>query len=388
MALTFTKKQFLHMLIFSSGVGILMWQIKGTFLAFIDGRTTFAVSKETFDSMILPTIVFCPVLEWDNGMINIPTVLNLADKDWFFGQFLLLNHKLNLSLFTDGYNSKEIQLKLGENFDDNGNPIMKVEEFMHSAFGLCYAMTPDQNCKIGMNEYWTIAAKFAHSGNLPMANVIFTKPEDRYGFLLPDRGRQMNFEFSVEGGSYVNVDLEKTVWNYIQSKRNCHAYSKQDSYVKCMLRKQMDCLRLIGLRKGCQCRPENMFKTQLELYNFSSWNTCTSPTELGACFYVMIIDCYFNKLATLQDWCLNPCQKEVYVGQKWKKGGFGYLAKSFNNSMVINYKYNTMDTEIHDEVWIQDEFSFIGAVGGSFGLFIGFSYTGFGTMILNKIKEK
>ena len=89
MALTFTKKQFLHMLIFSSGVGILMWQIKGTFLAFIDGRTTFAISKENFHSMILPTIVFCPVLEWDNGMINIPTVLNLADKDWFFGQFFL-----------------------------------------------------------------------------------------------------------------------------------------------------------------------------------------------------------------------------------------------------------------------------------------------------------
>ena len=105
MALTFTKKQFLHMLIFSSGVGILMWQIKGTFLAFIDGRTTFAVSKETFDSMILPTIIFCPILEWDNGFFN-PTVLNIADKDWFFGQFFLLNHKLNLSLFTDGYNTK------------------------------------------------------------------------------------------------------------------------------------------------------------------------------------------------------------------------------------------------------------------------------------------
>ena len=32
------------------------------------------------------------------------------------------------------------------------------------------------------------------------------------------------------------------------------------------------------------------------------------------------------------------------------------------------------NTEVHDEVWIQDEFNFIGTVGESFGLFIGFSW--------------
>ena len=43
--------------------------------------------------------------------------------------------------------------------------------------------------------------------------------------------------------------------------------------------------------------------------------------------------------------------------------------------MEINY--NSLDVETQDEVLIQELYNFIGTVGGSLGLFIGFSYTGF-----------
>ena len=33
-----------------------------------------------------------------------------------------------------------------------------------------------------------------------------------------------------------------------------------------------------------------------------------------------------------------------------------------------------MDVELHNEVLIQDIYAFVGTVGGSLGLFIGFSY--------------
>ena len=35
-----------------------------------------------------------------------------------------------------------------------------------------------------------------------------------------------------------------------------------------------------------------------------------------------------------------------------------------------------MDIDVNDEVLIQEPYDFIGTVGGSLGLFIGFSYTG------------
>ena len=65
------------------------------------------------------------------------------------------------------------------------------------------------------------------------------------------------------------------------------------------------------------------------------------------------------------------------------------MGKSFENKIVnynemyIRLTYTTTDTEIHDEVLIQDLSTFIGTVGGSLGLFIGFSYTGFIGKILN-----
>ena len=45
--------------------------------------------------------------------------------------------------------------------------------------------------------------------------------------------------------------------------------------------------------------------------------------------------------------------------------------------MNVRITYSTTDIEIHNEVLIQELGNFIGTVGGSLGLFIGFSYTGF-----------
>ena len=46
-------------------------------------------------------------------------------------------------------------------------------------------------------------------------------------------------------------------------------------------------------------------------------------------------------------------------------------------------RHNSMDIETQDEVLIQEPYNFIGTVGGSLGLFIGFSYTGFVGKILD-----
>ena len=42
-----------------------------------------------------------------------------------------------------------------------------------------------------------------------------------------------------------------------------------------------------------------------------------------------------------------------------------------------------MDIDVNDEVLIQEPYDFIGTVGGSLGLFIGFSYTGFVGQLLD-----
>ena len=61
--------------------------------------------------------------------------------------------------------------------------------------------------------------------------------------------------------------------------------------------------------------------------------------------------------------------------------GFGGGLKP--NIIQLGITYKTMDVEIHNEVLIQDVYAFVGTVGGSLGLFIGFSYTGFVGQLLD-----
>ena len=70
---------------------------------------------------------------------------------------------------------------------------------------------------------------------------------------------------------------------------------------------------------------------------------------------------------------LLSCEVEKYKGQKM------YLNQYPTNSkmMIMKMKYSTMNVKVYEEYEVQDIYSFIGTVGGSLGLFIGFSYTGF-----------
>ena len=70
-----------------------------------------------------------------------------------------------------------------------------------------------------------------------------------------------------------------------------------------------------------------------------------------------------------------------YKGEMFGLNG-GY--NSLNaNEIVMQISFSTMDTEIHNEMLIFDLATFIGTAGGSLGLFIGFSFTGFVWQMLN-----
>ena len=53
---------------------------------------------------------------------------------------------------------------------------------------------------------------------------------------------------------------------------------------------------------------------------------------------------------------------------------YGLELKS--NEILMGIMFNSMDVNYHNEVLMQEVYEFIGTVGGSLGLFIGFSYTG------------
>ena len=124
------KKQCLKAFVFITGVGILIWQIRVTFQAFMEGKTTFTVSKQILDKISPPAIVVCPIIEFDNGILTNGTQSNVSDKDWY-EQFFQLNGNLNIKLMRWAYNWKDSSFeqiksnfRIGENFDEDGKTFL------------------------------------------------------------------------------------------------------------------------------------------------------------------------------------------------------------------------------------------------------------------------
>ena len=360
-------------LVFLSGVLILWWQINGTFKTFIKNRTSFSIMQETEQSLVPPTIVFCS----RNPKLGSPSdfLANVSNDDQFNEEFFRIKEKINFSIRKSGkgtfkgqlLNMDEKFLNLGENKDAKGNLLLTVEELMNPLLGLCYAIIPDkENFKLAIENFAVLIPNFGP--NLKEATVFFTSEEDRYGLLFTDLGRLTPFKISLIPGTAVGVNLKKHVWKKLPTKGDCKQYTKDESFMKCMLKKQVECYQLEN--QACQCIPENNHKTQFELFQIPSWSACTNDTEYK-CGYEKMLSCYYSKMVT--EACPRSCEVEKYHGQKI------YLNQypAGLNKMIMKMKYSTMNVKVYEEYEVQDIYTFIGTVGGSLGLFIGFSYTGF-----------
>ena len=372
------KTQISKTIILLTGICFLIPQIWYTIESFIKKETTFTVSKETFDKMVPPTILVCPQNQWDNGLWTEPKINN-SDKELFLNQFFLLNENLNLSIARhnsiDGeFNFIISNLTLGDNIDEIGQTFL-VEEFFNPISGMCYAMTPNHNFKLSGKDSVFIFAVFQLGEEIPPVAVFFLNSEDRYGMLFPDIEFLEPFAMLTYPSTFMGIQYHKTVANYLPSKRNCKDKYKEGSYTKCVVKNQVDCYRINGPKNGCNCIPHNTMKTYFGLYPLNSWNLCQTNSEYRTCFDVMY-ECFYHKM--VNEKCPKPCERVVYKGMGGVANGF----PTSPNMITIKTKFSTMDVDYQDEVWVQETHNFIGTVGGSLGLFIGFSVTGFIEKIL------
>ena len=93
--------------------------------------------------------------------------------------------------------------------------------------------------------------------------------------------------------------------------------------------------------------------------------------------------------------CPLPCEDVVFSGEKRLLNGI-YVQKvtihvgmspTFDikpNKIMTSILFSSMDVNHYNEVLMQEVYDFIGTVGGSLGLFIGFSFTGFVGQILDR----
>ena len=378
MKYNFKTKKAIQMLVFLIGIVIMFWQSKSTIATFLSFRTTVAISKETFDSLPIPAIVICQEHKWKNGFFTTGEhKINMSDQDWIFKQFFRLNDKMNISI-------EGVTLTIG-----NNSLGVIVKELLNPWIGLCYVMIPDPSLPpLTITDIEYIKIGFSEEIKNPLVSTYFISPEDWPGFVMPTLGLLKPFKRPWPGlETFTWVGLQRTIHKKMHetsddfylpaSKTDCKDYSSgNESYMECMVKSNIDCFEdtAKALDSGCTCIPNILYKSYYEIYPIS-WEKCKINSEYHRCSSIMH-DCSYNFTSK----CASPCENVEYIGEFLEINGGYQFANA--NEVVIGFQFKTMDTKIYAEILTFDLATFIGTAGGSLGLFLGFSLTGFADKLL------
>ena len=148
--------------------------------------------------------------------------------------------------------------------------------------------------------------------------------------------------------------------------------------MKCLARHQLECF--LSQNYGFNKCITNRYRSVFDMYSNTTLQKCKTETE-SIQNYVAMTKCYFSENTTNN--CLDQCHIEIYAEKS-------HVMERTNDkqNMTLIIKYDTMAIKVSEEYLVYDFANFIGTLGGSLGLFIGFSYTGFIGSIIDILFEK
>ena len=126
-----------------SGIVLFLLQIFPVWNNFVMKRTAFGTSQNTLKKIPIPPITLCPEI--------LDVYMTIADPDLFLDQFYKLNDEIRVQISLSF--NLEMDLKLGQNFDQQGELFMTLKELWHPSIGLCYVLVPNsQRLRFGPED--------------------------------------------------------------------------------------------------------------------------------------------------------------------------------------------------------------------------------------------
>ncbi len=121
------------------------------------------------------------------------------------------------------------------------------------------------------------------------------------------------------------------------------------------------------------------FERLVFLINVSS-KMCTNIQQIDCHLQAIMLEAMMvNKY---EHECPEPCTRISYSARLTTKDNH---AEEVRNAVVLSLFLDSDDVTIHEEVLLFDFPTFVGSVGGSLGLFLGFSFSDFASYIIDKI---
>ena len=283
-----------------------------------------------------------------------------------------------MDLVANAYNfdlvEENVRLDLGLNQISDaflGHYSVNVEEIMSGPNGLCYKLTTNVTLTDSMTSIFGIFIYFhVPADEIPkMFRGFFESVSDfsALNYKAWPGSKPYTFEINILDSNVVAI--ERQVWNFYEhnQQRNCVYYHQDFSYVHCFAKNVIKDL-------ASKCKP-NLCSTPsiqsfLELTN-QSWRFCRNYIEEKC-----VINNFALSFVHAESQCQVPCNVTEYKGEirrmplerEDKRTYLGIINKSNSISVM-------------EEILIYDALTLIGTVGGSLGLFIGFSFYDFGHFV-------
>ena len=288
------------------------------------------------------------IQQHDGKIETHPTIVICMGSLKYETQFYI---KYKANMLMDEY----VNLTIGENYLDASNELIDLSIVYTRYNGLCYAI--HTTLKVVENYIFIRIMPSSSAYNLPETiPVIFTSRMNSYGVTQRDWRDGEDFLFITSGGNAKNIDLtvqknvnlkcrDESFYEYVASRLT------DDNFERC----NETCL-MTSL-------PNDPYPICLNYEEWYSKGTIDKESDCNGYILGELI-----KNITINDEHLKTCITTQYFGKitfdkehKWK------FAR-------IVYKFALpLKTKVHEEYLITDGFTLFGSLGGTLGLFIGFS---------------
>ena len=246
------------------------------------------------------------------------------------------------------------------------------------AYGLCYQIIPKFEVKVGIYTgfYIEMDNSLNYTNDIPESvEIMITSENNSYGISTASwtEGNTLDVKFtSTDLAKEALIDLKPTQYKMYQPTSNC---SIDVSYYKCLGFRFLQMEQYQNCTKFCI---PIIYQTLMKLATNDSFEICENPLE-NACMAGEILNINFQ--ASME--CSKSCMVSEYGGKV--KYYSSALETSYGSWYMI---FPSTDVSIVEEYLIYDFIGMVGSIGGTLGLFIGFSFMDLFFWIVNILFKK
>ena len=308
-----------------------MWD---AYLKYQDGKTSFKLYSEPITEYPTLTACFNPVKPFQYG---IDFHIEVSEYDTF-------------------------ALEVGANI--RNEEIFFLEKINTQFMGTCYQIKCQANDTINhFSEIITfVFNEYLSSEELPSLEMYVTSSENSHGvvYFYWMEGDVLTYKVKRETLTQVLLNVEKKI--SLKSKTNC----KDQSSYQCFA-SLIKSFEFHGCPKRCLPPPSNVSLSFLENHEM---DFCVTEEELVCSRNALWTNVTFSHMIKTAA-CPKSCTVTQYSGKVTYEGE-GYTE---NHTTVFYYNLNPPAfVDVHEEYLVYDLFGSIGSVGGTLGLFMGFSF--------------